>query len=100
MPPQVGSYCIQRHFHDFKEESDFSSVLSGTLSMFEPFLCDALRQNPKSNLHCPGCSHALEMGTVSICLFPMSDCKFEILLVRGDTPGISLPNSTISMHGT
>lgn len=27
MPPQVGSYGIQRKFHDFKEESDFSSIL-------------------------------------------------------------------------
>lgn len=33
MPLQDGSYCIQREFHDFKEESDFSSVLRRTLAM-------------------------------------------------------------------
>ena len=99
MPPQVGSCCIQRQFHDFKEESDFSSVLRGTLSVLQLLLWDTLRQNPKSRLHCPGHSHALEMGTVSTCLFPMFDCKFEILLVSGETPDISLANSTIYMYG-
>lgn len=33
MPPQVGRYCIQEQLHDFKEESDFSSGLSGTVSV-------------------------------------------------------------------
>lgn len=64
MPPQVGSYCLQRQFHDFEKESDFFSLLRGT--MLQLLLWDTLRQNPKSSLHFPGHSHALEMGTVSM----------------------------------
>lgn len=72
MPPQVGSYCLQRQFHDFEKESDFFSLLRGTMfsllrgTMLQLLLWDTLRQNPKSSLHFPGHSHALEMGTVSM----------------------------------
>lgn len=95
MPAQVGSYCIQGQFHDFKEENVFSSVLRGALSMG----CCWGHSDKSSSLHCPGHSHALEMGTVSTHLSPMIDGTFEILLVSGETPNKSLAHRTKYLHG-
>lgn len=66
--------------------------------MLQLLLWDTLRQNHST--HCAGHSHALKMGTVSTCLFPMFGCKCGILLVSGETPAIALANSTMHMHGT
>lgn len=66
--------------------------------MLQPLLWDTLRANHST--HCAGHSHALKMGTVSTCLFPMFGCKSGTLPVSGETPAVALANSTIHIHGT
>lgn len=77
MPPWVGSYCIQRQFCDFKEESDFSSVLRGNPVHVMAVVAGRSQTKPKKQLTLPWAFSCCRIGRVSTCSCPTSDCKVE-----------------------
>lgn len=97
MPPQDGTIAFKDIFLILRMKVTFLQFSEELRPCFS--CCCGTDKPPKKSLHCPGLSHALEMGTGSTCLFPMSDCGFEILLLGAEPPAISLANGTAYMHG-